>query len=366
MTLVLHKIVNAIRIEDQVVAGIAKIERYSVTATSSALAIREIVNIDGVLRMNGRATREIATELAMGFTSTLRDVYRIDTIPRSLELRAIEDVKLRPSYMVGENLRFVENKFKPELNSKLDNEAKRIMNSTDLKDELTPAIVERNPVLQNICNRLSGKTVKTVGGAVITIGVGIAAVCVAVNEHRNRLTACMLYYYDNNQLRRCTVVTCTCKQVDCAKNCNYCTTDVLRKYLPADMLVDNCADFTGAAGCVNCPSDSYLKTDINDDATLKQDDVAESSFVRCQKPDFFEALSDLFGGVSEDLMDIVKGSLNGVSWLVQLLPYIILVAVIGIVIVILISIFGKFKSQPTLQLLPAESLSQQSLRSEDL
>lgn len=346
MSLALHRIVSAIRVEENVVAGVAKIEKYGLNATSSALAVREVVKLDGVMTMNGKATRFIGTQLAMGFTSSLRDVYKLDNIPRSLELRTIEDVKLRPSYSVGEHIRFTENKFKPEISSKLDKEAKRVMSSTDLADEITPAIVERNPVLKRIFDKMSGKKMRTFAGTVLTVGVGIAAVCVAVNEHRNRLTACMLYFYQNNQLQRCAIATCTCKKVDCTKACNYCPPNILAKYLPADMLVDNCGDYTGSsAGCIKCPSDDYNKANVSDDATLAPEDVSKSSFVRCQRPDFFEALTDMFGGVSEDLLDIVKGSLGGISWIVKFLPYIILVTIVGIAIIILISIFGKLNNK---------------------
>ncbi|WBR61448.1 envelope component protein [Drosophila suzukii associated hytrosavirus 1] len=346
MSLALHKIVGAIRAEENVLSAVSKIEHYSLSATSNVLTVREIAHVDGLMHMNGKATHVIASELAMGFTSSLRDVYKIDHIPRSLELRTIEDVKLRPSYMVGENIRFAQNKFAPELATKLDKEAKNIMNSTDLADEIKPEIVERNPALKNIFNKMSGKKVRTVGGTLLSIGVGVAAVCAAVNEHRNRLTACMLYYYNNDQLRRCVVATCTCKKIDCTKDCNYCSVEVQKQYLPADMLLsDNCKGFTGDSGCVKCPSENYNQANLSDDATLKVDNVAESSFVRCQKPNFYEAISDLFGGVSQDLMDIVKGSLTGVGWLVQKLPYIIIFAIVGIVIVIIISIYKKFSGR---------------------
>lgn len=344
MALVLHKILSAVRTEENILSGISKIERYSAVATSKIINVREFASVKGVMHINGKPVEAVSSQLSMGFTSSLRDVYKIDNIPKSLELRSIEDVKLRPSFTVGENIRFAENRFKPQLSEKLDTEAKKIMSSTDLKDEITPAVVERNPVLKNIFNNLSGKTMRTVGGTLITIGIGIAAVCAVVNEHRNRLTACTLYYYRNNQLRRCTILTCTCKKVACQKDCNYCSPEILKKYLPADMLVDNCGDFKEAAGCAKCPSENYNKVDISDDNTLRQDNIEDSSFVRCQRPDFFEALSDLFGGVSEDLLDIVKGSLNGVSWLVSKLPYIILAAIIGTIIIIIISIFSKFKS----------------------
>lgn len=345
MSLALHRIVSAIRVEDNVLAGVAKIEKYGLSATQSSLAVREIVKVDGVMKMNGKATSVIGSELAMGFTSALRDVYKLENIPHSLELRTIEDVKLRPSYLVGENIRFVENRFAPELSSKLDKEAKRVMSSKNLSDEITPEIVERNPALKKIFENMSGKKMKTFAGTVLTVGVGIAAVCVAVNEHRNRLTACMLYYYDDNkQLRRCTIATCTCKKVACTKSCNYCSPDILQKYLPPDMLVDNCGDFSGSAECRKCPSEDYNKANLSDDSTLKEKDVSQSSFVRCQRPDFFDALSDMFGGVSEDILDIVKGSLSGLSWIVKFLPYIIFAAIAGIVIIILISIFGKFNS----------------------
>lgn len=341
MAVVLHKIVSAIRVPDNVLSGVAKIEKYALTATSTSLAVREVVHIDGVMRMNGKPTRLIGNQLAMGFTNSLRDVYKIESIPHSLELRAVEDVKLRPSFDVGENIRFTENKFTPELNPKLDKEAKTLMSSTDLSDEITPKIVERNPALKNIFNNMSGKTMKTVGGALVTIGVGIAAVCVAVNEHRNRLTACMLYYYEKDQLRRCTIATCTCKKISCKKDCNYCTNSILKKFLPADMLVDNCGEFKGTAGCVKCPSDDYNKANLSDDATLVEDSAADSSFVRCQRPNFFETLTDLFGGVSNDLLQIVHQSLNGLSWLVQRLPMIILFIFIGIVAIVAISFIGK-------------------------
>lgn len=355
MSLVLHKILGAIRIEDHILSGINKIERYALNATSSALIVREILNLNGILHMNGKATHILATQLAMGYTSALHDVYKLDKgIPRSLELRTIEDVKMRPSYIVGENLRFIENELTPELSAKLDKEANKVMTSTNLDDEITPAIVEKNPVLKNIFNRLSGKTIRTMTGTLIKIGIGVAAVCIAVNERRNRLTACMLFYYEKGQLRQCVIETCTCKKVTCTKDCNFCSPDILEKYLPADMLVDNCGDFKDAAGCVKCPSDDYSKLNINDDKTLTADNVANSSFVRCQRPDFFDALSDLFGGVSEDLMSIIKGSLSGISWIVKLLPYVILCSIIGVVIIILISLFGKLKTNRQLTTEPSD------------
>lgn len=341
MSIVLHKIVGAIRSEENILVGISKIERYSESATSKILSVREFTTKNGIIHINGKTTQSVAMELSMGFTSALHDVYKINSIPKSLELRSIEDVKLLPSYKVGENLRFSENILKPELSSKLDVKAKNIMSSRDLSDEITPTVVERNPALKNIFNSLSGKTIRTVGGTVLTIGVGIAAVCTVVNEHRNRLTACMLYYYDNDYLRRCTIATCTCKRVACQKDCNYCTATISQKYLPSDMLQDNCKDFKGVAGCENCPSENYSKTDITNNSTLQSTSTENSSFVRCHRPDFFEALSDLFGGVSEDLMDIVRGSLNGISWFIQKLPYIILIAITGTIIIIIISIFTK-------------------------
>lgn len=343
MSLVLHKIVAAIRVEENVISGISKIERYSLAATSSILTTREITNVDGVIRMNGKATQQLSHDLSMGFTSALKDIYKIDNIPKSLELRSLEDIKALPSYEVGQNIRYVDQKLKPELSSKLDSKTLKLMESTNLNDKITPSVVERNPVLKNIFNKMSGKTMKTVGGTLLTIGVGTGAICTVVNEHRNRLTACMLYYYDNNQLRRCAIATCTCKAVACTKNCNYCKPSILKKYLPDDMLHDNCGDFKGSsAGCVKCPSDNYNKANIFDDSTLHETSVSDSSFVRCQKPDFFEALSDLFGGASEDLLDIIRGSLNGISSLVKYLPYIIIAAIIGTLIIIIISIFGKF------------------------
>lgn len=343
MKLALHKIVGAIRAEEHILSGISKIEKYSLEATSNILSVREISKINGVMHMNGTATHIISSQLSMGFTSALRDIYKIDNIPHTLELRTLQDVKLKPSYIVGENIRFVENKLKPQLSSKLDSEAGKIMSSKNPSDKITPNVVERNPALKNIFNSLSGKTVKTVGGTLLTVGIGIAAVCAVVNEHRNRLTACMLYYYSNSQLRRCVIATCTCKQVACTKDCNYCTTDVLSKYLPTDMLKDNCKDFSGSAGCVNCPSDNYNKLNIsNDNSLTSSDNINESSFVRCHRPDFFEALSDLVGGVNESLLDIVKGSLNGISWIIEKLPYIILFVIFGIVIAIIISIVKRF------------------------
>lgn len=342
MTLVLHKILSAIKSEENVLAGISKIERYSELATSKIISLREFANIDGVMHINGKKIENVSLRLSMGYTDALHDVYKIDNIPKSLELRSIEDIKSLPSYIVGKNVKFSQDILKPQLLEKLDPEAKRIMSSTNLSEEITPAIVERNPVLRNIFTNLSGKTVRVVGGALLTFGIGTAAVCALVNEHRNRLTACMLYYYSNNQLRRCAVITCTCKKIACKKDCNYCSTEILQKYLPSDMLKDNCDGFKEAAGCVKCPSENYHKTNLLDDLTLVQDKVSDSSFIRCQRPDFFEVLSDLFGGVSEDLLDIVKGSLKGISWFIQKLPYIILAAIIGTIIIIIISLFNRF------------------------
>lgn len=343
MALALHKIVGAIRAEENVVSALSKIEHYSVMATSSALAVHEIKQLDGLMHMNGKATHVISNELAMGFTTALRDVYKIDTIPHSLELRTIEDVKLRPSFAVGENIRFAEHQLEPALSPKLDRRTRRVMSSKSLDDELTPAMVERNPALKNIFTNLSGKTVRTVGGTLLSIGVGTTAVCAAVNEHRNRLTGCMLYYYHNEQLRRCVIATCTCKRITCTEKCNYCSAEVMAQHLPADMARDNCKGAHGSA-CVQCPSANYNRANIADDATLQVDTVSNSSFVRCQEPTFYEALADLFGGISHDLIAIVKGSLSGVSWLVQKLPYIILLAVFAVVVVILVSIFKKLNS----------------------
>lgn len=355
MSLILHKIVSAVRVETHATSAVVKLEKYAVDATSSSLKVREIVNFNGSMTINGRPTKLVARELSMGYTHALKDVYKIENVPRSLELRSIEDVKLSPSFDVGENIRFTENDFTPALNKKLEREGKKVMNSTDLADEITPSVVERNPALKNIFNNLSGKTVRTVGGTILKIGLGIAAVCLIVNEHRNRLTGCYLYFYYKNQLKRCIIPQCTCKKIDCKKDCVNCTADLMKKYLPNDMMVDNCADFKGGAGCSQCPSDTYTKTDITDDSTLVKDDVDNVSFVRCQRPNFFEALTDIFGGISEELIDIVDKSLNAVSWIVRKLPIILLFAFIGFIIIILISIFGKFKSNSNSYTLLTES-----------
>lgn len=341
MSLVLHKVLSAIRVEENVASGISKIERYSLDATSSVLPVREINKVDGIMRINNKSTTIIAEQLSMGFTTVLRDVYKIDNIPKALELRTIEDIKMKPSYAVGENARFTTEKLMPEMSAKLDKDTNKVMSSTDPDVKLTPEAVERNPVLKNIFNKISGKTLKTAGGALITIGLGTVAICAAVNEHRNRLTACTLYYYDGDQLRSCVVPTCTCKPVACTSNCNYCGQELLEKYLPADMLKDNCGGFSGV-GCAQCPSESYNKANISDDSTLTNNNTTDTSFVKCQRPTFFDALTDLFGGVSEDLLGIVKDSLGGVSWIIQKLPYIILFFVVGILIIIIISIFNKF------------------------
>lgn len=348
MPLVLHKIVRAIKSEEHTISGIAKLEQYGLDATSNSLRVRELKNIDGIMHLNGRTTEAIAEDLAMGFTSALRDVYHIDAIPRSLELRTIEDVKLHPSYAVGENLRFASEKLEPELGAKLDAETKRVFGSRDSKEKITPEMVKRNPVLQRIYNKVNGKTLIAVGGTVVSFSLGITAFCLVVNAYREKLTTCMLYYYndDDDNLRSCTIKSCICKKVDCTENCNYCSVAIMAKYLPADMITDNCSGFKGSeATCINCPSKNFQSVDISDDETLTADDIRKTSYVRCQKPDFFEAMSALFGGISEDLLEIVKGSLNGISWLVTKLPYILLFFIIGIAIVIIISIFKKFSAK---------------------
>ena len=341
MSLVLHKVISAIRVEENIVSGISKIEKYSFEATSSILPVREINNIDGVMKINNKSTSLISQELSMGFTNALKDVYKIDNIPKALELRTIEDVKNKPSFAVGENMRFTKEKFTPALSAKLDPSTKKIMESVDPDVKITPEAVERNPALKGIFDKMSGKTFKTVTGVLVSIGVGTLAVCAAVNEHRNRLTACMLYYYNQGQLVGCVIPTCTCKPVDCTSKCNNCSLEIQQKYLPVDMLKNNCNDFKGV-GCSQCPSDAYNKANLSNDSTLTTDDISDYHFVKCQRPNFFEALTDLFGGVSEDLMNIVKGGLSGIGWLIQKLPYIILFSVIGIIIIIIISIFSKF------------------------
>ena len=342
MSLVLHKVISAIRVEDNIISGISKIEKYSLEATSSILPVREINNINGIIKINNKTTSLIAQELSMGFTNVLKDIYKIDNIPKALELRTIQDVKNTPSFLVGENIRFTKEKFTPELYSKLDSDTKKIMESTDPDVKITPEAVERNPTLKSIFDKMSGKTFKTVTGVLVTLGLGTVAVCAAVNEHRNRLTGCMLYYYNNEgQLTGCVIPTCTCKPINCKSNCNNCSLEIQQKYLPTDMLKNNCIDFKGV-GCSQCPSENYNKANISNEASLTKDDKSDYNFVKCQRPDFFEALTDLFGGVSEDLMNIVKGGLSGVSWIIQKLPYIILFSVIGIIIIIIISIFSKF------------------------
>lgn len=348
MSLSLHRIVGAFHTEANIVSGISKLEKYSLIDSSKALSVREITKSNNVFKINGRDTLTLSNELAMGYTRVLRDIYYIDNnIPRALELRAIEDVKQLPSYVVGENLRFIEEKLKPELATKLTSKTKTIMSSTNLNDKITEEIVEKNPALKNIFSNLSGKTVKTLTGTVVTFGLGITAVCAIINEHRNRLTACMLYYYQNNQLKRCVIATCTCKQIACNQNCNYCSPDTISKYLPDDMRIDNCTganklDSSGGGLCAKCPSLNYNRSSFNDESTLVHIPVSQSSFVRCQRPDFYETLSDLFGGVSEDLLSIIKDSLGGFSWFVQKIPLIIFIAVIVTIIIIVFNILSKF------------------------
>lgn len=346
MKLALHKIIGAIRVEENVISGIGKLEKYALDATSSStkLAIREVKKIENVMHINGKATHVVASQLAMGFTTALHDVYKLDSIPRSLELRAIEDVKLKSSFKVGEHIQFSEKKFTPELSAKVDNEAKKVLSSTDIGEKLTPEIVERNPALNNIFKNVKGKTVKAVGGVVVTIGLTTAAFCIAVNEHRIRLTGCMMSYYDENKIfRQCVIPTCTCRKIQCTKNCNYCDTDLMRKYLPQDMLINNCGDFKESAGCVNCPSENYQKKfNIDDDNTLQATNNQQEIFIRCQQPTFFDAFSDLFGGISESLLNIVKDSVGGVSWIIKNLPTIIIFTIGAIIIGVFISLILKF------------------------
>lgn len=336
--MLLYKVISAIRAESHITEGITKLEKYSHEAVSVSLETRRMIEIEGVMTINGKATHVVSRELSMGFTSALRDVYNIRDIPRPLELKTVNEVKELPSFRVGEHIRFTEERLEPQLAVKLDNNTKEIMKSAHPDVKLTPEMAERNPVLKNIFSKMSGKTFTTFGGWTVAIGLGIASAVTVVNEHRSRMTACMLYYYEYGQLRRCVIPTCTCKPVACTKKCNFCD-EAQMKLLPQDMQVDNCGGFKGV-GCMNCPSASYLKTNINEDNTLvaTSDD---SRFIRCHQPTFYEALTDIWGGVNEDILDIVKSSLSGVGWLVGKLPMIILIAICIIIAVIIISIITK-------------------------
>lgn len=337
---------EAIKSPTHSASGTRKIADYAHEAEAGSLKVRPMVldTKTGHMSVNGKPTHVVSEQLKMGYTTALKDVYDIDNVPKTLEHRSVEDVKFHPSYSVGENMRFKDEKFQPQMEPKLNKEGKKVMKSTDLTEEITPRVVEQNPPLKNIFMNLSGKTMRSVGGTLLKFGIGIAAVCVVVNEHRNRLTACMLYYHEKKQLRRCTIASCTCKSVECKKDCDYCTDVIMKKYLPNDMLsTDNCIGFKGT-GCAQCPSEAFSKANIEDDETLQKEDPDEAVFVRCQKPDFFEALGDIFGGTSEQLLEIVNGSLAAINWLIAKLPYIILFGIIVVVIIILISILGKFKS----------------------
>lgn len=339
--MLLYKILSAVRKELEIVEGTQKISRYADLAVGTVLPVRQMVNEASGVHINGRPTLVVSRELAMGFSNALRDVYQIENIPRSLELRALNDVKNLPSLKIGDQIRFTETSFVPELDKKIDTNAKKIMSSTDPETKLTVDVVEKNPALKAIFDKMNNKTFRTVGGWVVVIGLGTAAGVLAVNEHRNRLTACLLYYYVKGSLTSCVIPTCTCKPTACTSKCNYCS-EALMNLLPDDMKVDNCEGFKGT-GCVNCPSEAFNPTNISNDSSLDAN-KNDQYFVRCFRPTFYEALTDLWGGASEDLINIVKGALQTANWLVNALPIIFIIAVVIIVIVVILSIISKFSS----------------------
>lgn len=335
-------ILSAVKSVDHVAAASAKLLSFTSTLHLSSINPIELkprtIEFQGEIpRINNENLSVVARDLSMGYTDALRHIYNVSNVPAILKSRYISLIDKYPSFKVGEHERFTNNVFKPQLEKTLNQKAKNILNSKT--ENLTIEVVNENPSLKNLTEKMKSRKFKSFTGSIIAIGATIGLVIAAINNHRNRLTACQYWYHKNGNLTCCVIQSCTCKSIACTKECNYCETSILNK-LPNAMQTAKCPSHF--VGCVNCPSNDFLKATFEKDKLVAEEN---DGFIRCQEPTLFDAFSDLFGNATEELMEIVAHSLKGVGWFMSKLPYIIGISVVVFIIIIIVSVIGKFSKQ---------------------
>ena len=322
--------------------GVERLEQYSKVESALALPVRDLRITNKTATIGGDSVLDVSRNLRLGYVDFLKKVYKVDELPRPLITRAEADVKNLSSFSIGNNERLT-TEFKSRVREKMN---KRTFNELNTADSvLTEKAVRENPVLNDICESMKNKKFITITGTELIVGaVGTVFVIAVINEHLAKMRGCYAYYMGNDQvLKNCKIQTCSCDgkgglNQQCGTLCDFCTSDLLDKLPDSMKRVDNCKDTTKP--CVQCPSADFNVTetpDLDQEQQLAVVQPRDQIFIRCNNPSVWDAISDIFGNAGDNLINIVDGAANAISWFLRNLPKIL---IYGGILFLLAILFG--------------------------
>lgn len=334
----IFRILDVARYESSAIKSVSRLNTYASGILHSGYAIkaRPIRKISGLTLINNRNILHVSTDIRKGYFKSLSHVYDVKVIPKDLELRTFHDVKDLPAYHFGKAERYT-NTMTENIKSKsppgaLDHLEKGT-SDLSIKD------LDKSPALKETCKFIQGKTLTTIAGKVVVVGIGFLLAIEFLNEHRKDMQACIAYRVINGNLQGCKIPTCTC--IDGSMNSrdnkyNLCGTDLMNM-LPPDMKsVSNCQGNTGLS-CVNCPSQAFRDMYGKDaNASLDQNTKADEIYVECRIPSIFNALGDITHSIGESTLGVIQGAATATTWFLKNLPSILIGggAIFAIVIVV--------------------------------
>lgn len=334
--------------EQLAISSSLHLERYaeSVAVTGRTLA-HDLTISEGVVKIGNERLDVVNKKLRLGYTDVLKNIYKINDIPRPLSMRITEDIEGLSSARIGQHERFNE-QFKSKLSEKLSKDVYDHL--TTPGKEVTEEMVKNNKVLEDIFNLLKNKSLRPItGAAIVLFGVSTATIALTVNKRMHETRGCFAYYTRNGILQSCKIVSCSCGtkslNPDCGKHCTVCRNDILSAF-PNDMLnIHNC-DNINDEPCVKCPSEDFGKhttanlTDENPDfSTLERSDQL---YVKCNNPSVVDTMTDLYGQLGEDLLDVVDNAAQATSFIFRNIKNILIYGGIAAAIIAVLVLLIKF------------------------
>lgn len=339
------------------IEGATKLEKYGRDVVSAGIHDLKVVNNEKVL-LGGEHVLDISRDLRLGNLEAVKRVYKLNEVPVPLGVRLTEDVKVLPSFAVGESER-IGVKFKDRIREKLP--AKTFEELSSKEGVLKVEHVEQNPVLKDIIEDMKKKERDSTTGNnirnILLAGGSIAAAVAVINARRAQNRGCFAYYYDDNgKLSSCRVETASCDgkgsfNTSCGGKqhpCNNCTGDILERIPAAMKLLDNCIGRADGQACYNCPPPNQVSADTPDisdsDDAFDRNTVGDTIYFKCNDPSILDTIGDIFGQAGSDLIDLVDSSLQGSSWIFRNLSKIFKYG--GIILVIAVCLGAMYKFLP--------------------
>lgn len=344
----IHTILDVAKHETQIIKTTTRLTTTveHISHLGAPLKVREMTKISNLTLINNKEVHEVAHVLKKGYMNEIKNVYEIKTtsIPKDLEIKITSDIKGLPAFEFGKY-----EKGTTQISEGIKNKSpKKSLDHLHQDRDITMTDVNKSPALKSVLEYMRSKQFRTFMKEVIIVGATTLAALTLLNAHRKTMSACLVYYYENNNLKNCRLLSCSCadgQMNDHGNRFPNCTSKIL-DLLPDDMKQTNQCAGTSGTTCVNCPSQTFRDmfgagvTDMDKDS--KQDQI----YVNCQKPSVFDAMGDILHHVTDTVAQVINGAANAASWLASHLPTILIVGacILGVGVVVwflrFLGIFG--------------------------